>query len=886
MRRFLFSLSGLFSGPVLAPVVAVVALLALTGCNRKASGPGARIYHSTTSLFNGYYNAERLLDATTLELENRYQIPDVGFVQVHYYGNPADIKAIDGDLGKVIEKNDILIYKHFNGSFEDDCRILTGQAWFYRQNYSLALQNFNYILDNFPRSPHAPHAKLWICRTYLAMGNREGARSALEEELLSQRDLVLDDEMRAEIAIFQSQLLIEDGKLRRATDELEKGLSYIHRRREQTKAHLLLGQLYAARDSFVRAKQEFDWVAKKSDRYDIAFRARLLSARMTVAGQPDAVDQMERILRKMIKDEKNNDYKDQLYYELALISLSRKQTQDALTLLNASIKVNTQNKRQKGLSYYKAGQIYFDSYKNYPKAEAYYDSAATTINKDAPEYEEITRINAVLRDYVKCVSTIQREDSLQRLALMPREELDLYIDKLIKEEEARKKAAEAEAAAQLARMASAPTAGAQASSSGKWYFDDPQLVASGKTQFTMQWGARKDEDNWRRSKKSATLVDNTPVAAPVDSTLTKEFGDKAKYYQPIPFTAEARKTSDGAIEKALYDLGQIYSLRLQNKDSAIAVLERLLGRFPETERAASAHYTLYSQKLPDSLRAKPHRDWILKNEPNSVYAMLMLGKDPVLAQQELHSFRAAYSGLYDLYEHKQYATAVGFSGYILENFKEQGEINFSEVLFIRGMCYGYAGMKDSLRTILTKVITKYPKAEITPKAKKILEGMAPAKPAQNLATPQPAAATAGATKTDSGDPKDPANPAYNGFKQSITAGDKLIVLFFIDVKNIGKNEIQTKLADFNSANFKGKDLKTYVFSYGSTHWVPYVSTFNTEEEAKAYMNAIQESSVARELMRTSADRVVYMTQENFKLAYGKKRMQDYLLLFDNIINVK
>ncbi len=64
-------------------------------------------------------------------------------------------------------------------------------------------------------------------------------------------------------------------------------------------------------------------------------------------------------LMKMLKDEKNIDYKDQIYFALAGISQKENNTPEAEDYLKQSIAASTNNINQKGLSYLELGEINF-----------------------------------------------------------------------------------------------------------------------------------------------------------------------------------------------------------------------------------------------------------------------------------------------------------------------------------------------------------------------------------------------------------------------------------------------------------------------------------------------------------------------------------------------
>ena len=69
---------------------------------------------------------------------------------------------------------------------------------------------------------------------------------------------------------------------------------------------------------------------------------------------------MKEKLLKMIKDEKNKDYLDQIYYTLGEMNIIEKDTATAIENYNLSTKYSVENDIQKSLSFLQLGQIYYN----------------------------------------------------------------------------------------------------------------------------------------------------------------------------------------------------------------------------------------------------------------------------------------------------------------------------------------------------------------------------------------------------------------------------------------------------------------------------------------------------------------------------------------------
>ncbi|GAB4410051.1 MAG: hypothetical protein OHK0039_14180 [Bacteroidia bacterium] len=865
----------------------------MLSCSKEKDTLPARLYHRTTSYFNGYYNADDLFRETVGNLEDAYRYPEQGFIAIDYYGTEDEIKSYVPDFEKVIKKNDAVMFKHPNGGYIDDCRVLNGKAWYYRREYSLAMENFNYAMQTYPGSKRYPEAWLWKAKTFYSLENYQMARDVLRE-LVDNDTLVIDEALAGEIALFRVRLAIEDKEYKRAITLLTENLEFIRGQGRRARTQFLLGQLHAELKDYPRALEQFTEVAQRSNDYALAFEAKIKIARLYVDFQPGQDDEqyVYRYLKKMLRDEKNEEYRDRIYYEFALLELKKNQKPEAIGYLKQSLQASMGNQRQKALSYYKIGQIYFYDYQNYVQAQAYYDSAASVITPTSPEYAEIRALAKTLKEYITYKNIIAYEDSMLWLASLPQDRLDKLVDDLVAEEK-RRREEEAERLLQSMNSTTDPFFNPQLqsmqnqgrgnnNSSGPWYFDNPTAVNNGRLQFQQTWGSRKNEDNWRRSRKAIELdlatESTTQQQAPVDSSLLKQYRDRYAYYKDIPRTDEQIAASNQRIEVALYKLGQVYSQKLNEPDSAIQTFERLLDRYAEGPYGLQARYALYRlYKEKKNPAFNVHKDYILTEHPETVYAYLIQGRDPNELQQDEQDFAFAYGGLFSAYASAQYETSVGFSNFLLTRAELTGtteEIDLARLYYIRGMSYGYLGERDSLLKYLTYVVRTYPQHEVAPVAQRTLDFMqqGPTGNQPQIPGDKPA-----------GDKPTADDARYKGFADKLQPSDKVFVLIFVPKDRISKNDATTRVSNFNQKFFAQAKLKVFTFMYKTEHLLPYISQFGTIDEAKQYIRAFEQDEASQGMIGGDA-RIFYISHTNFKVAYGQKRMEDYILYYDNVLN--
>ncbi|MEZ4772064.1 MAG: tetratricopeptide repeat protein [Bacteroidia bacterium] len=877
----------------------IILLLAVFSCSKEKDTVTARLYHNTTSYFNGYYNATYLFKETVTRLEEQYKFPEQGFIEVVYYGNEDEIKSFVSDFETIIKKNDAVMFKHPNGDWIDDCRLLNGKSWFYRQNYTLAMENFDYILETFPDSRLVPEVHFWIAKTHYMMENSEMTKTILDKELINNDTVYIDADLEADLSLFRTRLAIQDKDYKKAAKILSENVIYIKDNLRRARAHFLLGQLFSETKEYPKALENYMLVEKFSADYSLTFSSKIKIARLYVEFQKgkDDDDEVNKYLTKLLKDEKNFEYRDQVYYEFALLEIKKENLKGAIDYLKESIRANLSNQRQKALSYFKIGQIYFFDFQNYTQAQTYYDSAATAITPKAPEYKEITTLAATLKDYINYKNTISYQDSMLWLSTLPADTLDALINRLVAEEK-RKQEEEQE---RMLKEMNSPNNNfynpalqqfqdqgnrAKQSQGGVWYFDNPAAVSSGKLQFEQVWGKRINEDNWRRSKKMSNIsmagdpdagADKQPVE--VDSTLLKQYGDKYKYYKDIPKDEEGIAVANAKIEEAMYNLGQLYAQKLNENDSAIKTLETLLDRYENSEYTLRARYSLYGlYNLKRSPISEVHKNYILNEHPETVYAYLILNKDPRELKRDILDYAFAYDGLFNAYSTRQFETSIGFSDFLLTNeqFHSNPEIDFAKLYYIKGMSYGYLGQKDSLAKTLTYLVTTYPQSEVAPLAQKTLNYLKTGVPATSKGE-----TVSGASLTESADPS---NEAFKGFTDKIKPTDKIFVLIFVDKNKVSKTDANTQIADFNKVHYDAMGLKVFTFLYQQTHLLPYISSFKTVEDAKKYIQDFLADNASKTIISSGDEKIFYISHTNFKVAYGQKRMEDYIQYYENILN--
>ncbi len=144
--------------PVLKRIVYVFTLLALAlvaeSCvttrsrNKELSGLG-KIYHNTTALYNGYFNANEIMEATFLSMEKQHRENYARVISVFPYTEIENPQQAAADLDNAVKKVTKVAALHPKSHWVDDCYLLAGKAHFLKQDYETAETTLRWLVNEY-----------------------------------------------------------------------------------------------------------------------------------------------------------------------------------------------------------------------------------------------------------------------------------------------------------------------------------------------------------------------------------------------------------------------------------------------------------------------------------------------------------------------------------------------------------------------------------------------------------------------------------------------------------------------------------------------------------------------------------------------------------------
>ena len=863
-------------------------LLLFSGCSTKKNTLPRRMYHNLTSHYNVYWNGEESLKNGEQQLKTTAKDDFSQVLRVYNYGTKENGMSLNQPMNRAIEKSAICIQRHamkFGGreriKWIDDAYFLMGKAHFYKHDYIPARRTFDYVASEFYYNDITYVASLWLIKTFIQTEQYPRAIAAIEQLQAKTAGIdKLPKELMRNMDFTLADYYIATKDYNNAMKYLQNGLLLNKDRDTRTRAMFIIGQIYMFQDDSERAIAQFKKVVKRHPEYEMAFEARMNMAKM---GSSDNAEELYKMLNKMLRDPNNEEYRDRIYYAMAELALREGDENKALNYLRKSVAAFRDNRIQRTQSSLKAATMYFDR-NNYELAQAYYDTAVSSMTRETKGYDSILNISQTLNELVRYLIVVHDQDSLLRVAAMDSIErnklIDRIIAKVIEQEEIQK--AQQEYEEQLALMGAAtgdapkisePTQGGGSS----WYFHNSTTVSKGFTEFTRKWGMRKNEDNWRISdKQSMNAFFNGGID---DDELTEAKNAKAKqdslnasytnhdrgyYLQDLPFSPEQKAVADSLIADGLYNLGFLYMDRLEDLPRSIDAYTQLDTRYPNNEKELPCWYALYKmyKDLGDESNSLIYKQKIFDKYPDSSYAKFINDPDyfKKLQEQEKES-SDFYSKTYEAFEQGQYHRVKINTERAAELYSADTAL-MPRFAFLHAVASGKLVSIDTMAFELYRLIQDYPRSSITPYARRVLEN-----------TNQEYQLGIVLDKIDEGDKGDPEVKKASPY--TYTPNSEHFVMVVCNSKLVRIDPLKIRIGDFNKREHGNRSFNIRDVILDDERTLITIGNFESQQVADDYIISLFLTDYVFGGIDKSNYTVKSISGSNYPIFYQSKDLEEY-----------
>lgn len=867
--------------------VSLVIVFAMVACSTEKNTAISRNYHSLNAHYNGYFNANELIKQSLYTYQSSREEDYYSLLPLNPVPDEKEVAGMYPAIDTAIVKCTKVIRDHSMPSNDkpskkkeehnrwiDENWTLIGEALYYRRDFDGAMKNFKFIRKFYSDDPSLFIGELWMAKTNMANGDLTNAKfnldnldAAIAEQESGDQEKVVKKGSKKEVKPAQfpkkirfdfektkAELALMKGEKVQAIQYLEESLKHtrIGDKEGKARVHFILGQLHEEQGNKTGAAAHFSKVIRGTASYEMAFNARL---KRTFLGEGDKV---KKDLLKMLRDQKNAEYKDQIYYALADMEIREGDVAQGKSYLHQSAFYSVNNTRQKGMAYERLGNMSF-SEKNYVGAQKYYDSCGRVITDAYPNAEAIRNKAIKLSDLVVAVETAEYEDSVQRIAAMSENDRKSFLKDLIKKIEKEEKARKEREAERLLELQQNENLFAQEATGSKWYWNNQKTRAQGYEEYRRLWGERENEDDWRRSDKIRNFIsdgdpdfvegDSLNVADVIeDDTLSVE-----SLTRGLPLNDSLLALSNERLLEAYYNAGYLYKDQLNEPKLAQTNFHRVIDKDVENKHNLLSAYELYTMyKSTNPTKAEEMKTYIFNNYTNSDYANYIRDPNFFINQKEREALaEESYTRVLERYNKGVYGPVIAQADKVIN--EEPQNIFRSKYMLLKAMCLGQRfDDKDTLLPTLNLVLKDYPKTPEAVRAQEMIDII------------------------------------NNGYSENIVANFasksaykyndrvKMMVVIFPDATR-SSSDVKSRISDFHREFFSRDRLKvkSKVFKEGS---VIIVDEFENESKASKYITAYK--NTRKYLLDLQNAKIMMVSQENLIILLQKQDSKEFDLFYE------
>jgi predicted negative regulator of RcsB-dependent stress response len=859
----------------------------LAGCSVEKNTDASRFYNSMTARYNIYFNGYENYKAGLAKISNNYQDDFARTLNVFEFSDPSIPSLCSTDMERAIQKASKLIalksitarpeikntrelsakektlteMKEYN-EWVDDSYLLIGKARFYKHEFPEAASLFDYCITNANDPDIKTEATIWLARV-----NNETRKFNESSRILTglEIDEKTDKTLKAMYYTTIADMYVRQKNYSEAIDPINKALEIISGKRTRYRLTFLLAQLYGSQGNGSLATSNFQKVIRMRPPYDVEFYARI-----NIAGVFDVNSmnpaKMKKELEKMLKDSKNVDFQDQIYYALGNMAMKEGKEEEAIGYYHKSATAISQNQNQRGRSFLALASYYFNK-PDFIRSGMYYDSTVYFLDPAFPEFSEIQEKSQNLNALVSQLNIIQREDSLQKIAKMNESQRNSIIAGLIAQatkEETDRKSTDYTDRNNLGQFyENERRSQGNIEQEGKWYFYNQSALAFGRTEFRRRWGDRRLEDNWRRSNKTRVSTqqfggtDDTENLAGNDTAAALSDYKKPEFYlKDLPLTDSLLAISDDKVATAMMNSGKAFAERLLDEPRATEAYEALIKRYPTSDLVPEALYNLYRiNKQSNGARSEVYRQQLLQLYPESEYARIL--SDPEYYEKKMAEIRQAearYDQAYIAYSEERFNEAISICADALQKYPQNQLAPKFQLL--RAFSVAKTSDERSFRNELTAITKSWPKTDESRKAAEMLAYLDQKSPELKVEVE-----------------KEVAKELY---KKDTTVAH-LFALVILDPKfNI--NQATFDVISYNIDNYTNNNYRTEGSLAANKYLIITVAGFRNYSQALEYYKNF---SVEKNVRNQSGKKMLtfIINNENLKILNGDGNPERYQLFF-------
>ncbi|MDF2933751.1 MAG: tetratricopeptide repeat protein [Chryseobacterium sp.] len=606
-----------------------------------------------------------------------------------------------------------------------DAYIILAQSRIYQGKSRQALDALNYVFTHMKEDKRLPLARVYEGLAYAEL--KDYYKSDQIFAKLKSEGISKDHDKL--LSIYYSESLLDAGKKEEAVKELDRAFELNGNRKLKSRIAFLRGQVLTELGRNEPARESFMAAYKYANDFEFEVKSQIEIAK-TFNGKGDyngAKKYLEDISKKGTYESRKNEF----YYALGLMANKAGKPEEGQEYFRKSLLEKVSDPQVRGLAYYEIGRRYLDK-NDYIGAGAYYDSALATMTYEPSKIllkDQSANIKKISKNYY----LIRKNDSILTIARMSEAQKTEYFAKHIEKLKAK------EAKEELERLRAERNKGfdtgdynanslfANGSNSFEdfgtatkgFYYGNTGTVSKGTSTFKQVWGDRALVDNWRYSKKMASIEDMKNEALGVNTAPNPRRFEPAYYIEQIPNDEARLSQLKKDRDTASLGLGIMYQNYFTNTPLATKTLYDLVDVKPEEKVMLQALYEIFAmnyEKNPQvSARAK---QILLTDYPYSSYAEFARNPKNNTFVKSSPETENDYKMAYALFESEKFAESQNIIDQaILKNPKDALVPKLS---LLNAFNAGKSSGKEVMILQLEQIVLNYGKTPEGEKAKEML----------------------------------------------------------------------------------------------------------------------------------------------------------------------
>ena len=889
----------------------------LTSCStQKAKWVNVQ-YHNVTCHYNVWWNGNESLKAGREKLYKAAVDDYTRLLLPENLGTETEAGSVNPEMDRAIEKSVKGIKKHsifIKGEehvpYIKECYLLSAYATFYKQDFVSTYNTCSILVTQFSGTHAGDEGAVLIARCLVREKRYAEAEAALDQLVVNLGKGNFTRSQRGKLYVAMVEATVPQEKYKKAVEYIRLAIECSGSSREKARLTFLMAQIYQQLDKRPVAAKYYHKVLSYGPEYVMEFNARIGEASCADLEHSD-INKLERQLDAMLRDKKNEEYRDQIYYAKGEMFLGVKDAQRACDNYRLSVAVSTNNPSCKARSAIRLGEVLYEQYENYDIAQIYYDTAMQIIKPDYPRYKSIKSRYDILTELVSFTRVYERNDSILAVAALPEAErmalIQTTIDTLKKrEQEARERELIAEMMADSKSQANTLT--------GDWYFYNANTVQKGKVAFRQRWGVRPLEDLWCLTNKqmissySDTLsesnddqdfagADSLSADSSAVATSASKYGnpedphDIAYYLKDLPTSQRQYDSIDSLNAVALLGAAYIFYDGLGNTPRALDCYLRLAKDYTSYDDIVQAFFMLYRifDRQGNTPQANYYRDMVLRGFPDSDFANLIRDNEyyrELIARNQ--RIEDDYEQLYNLYRAHRFTSAITLADQAEELYP--GNPLLPRFRFWRALSTAVVGDRQSAISQLESIVAISPQGDsIIPIAQSQLELLRA--DSSYLASQHDENITERDEKRVSTQDVKPQQPSTSGIASQeeelppearifrYRERQQYYAVIIVNDRKVKATELQYQLSDFNSQYYSNSGYKVNALLFTDTTQLITVHRFVDDEEAmRYYRHLTSDQSPLSQL--SDADHVEFIiSTQNYATFYNRKNIDAYMAYF-------